>query len=107
GYPPTDEFLRQEAERTVRRSYRPQGTARQLVAVAADGDRSPLLAQIQRAAQIIHGRSDPLIPVAAGFDLAAKLRDARLDVIDGMGHDLPAVLWPRFVAGIAEAAGRA
>ena len=26
---------------------------------------------------------------------------AQIDVIDGMGHDLPAQLWPRFVAGIA------
>jgi len=28
-------------------------------------------------------------------------------VIDGMGHDLPKPLWPRFTAGIAGAAGRA
>ena len=49
----------------------------------------------------------PLVPVAAGHDLAAKIPGAELDLIDGMGHDLPVALWPRFVAGIASAAGRA
>ena len=63
--------------------------------------------RIKAPTQIIHGRDDPLVPVAAGHDLAAKIRGARLDVVDGMGHDLPMPLWPRFVANIAEAAGRA
>jgi hypothetical protein len=27
-------------------------------------------------------------------------------VIDGMGHDLPPALWPRFVDGVAAVAGR-
>jgi len=47
------------------------------------------------------------VPVAAGHDLAAKIAGAEIDVIGGMGHDLPEPLWPRFVAGIASAAGRA
>ena len=38
---------------------------------------------------------------AAGRDLGARIPGATLDVIDGMGHDLPKELWPRFVAGIA------
>jgi len=57
--------------------------------------------------QIIHGQDDPLVSVAAGHDLAAKIAGAEIDVIGGMGHDLPEPLWPRFVAGIASAAGRA
>ena len=47
------------------------------------------------------------MPVEAGHDLAKKIAGAELDVISGMGHDLPAPLWPRFVAGITSAAGRA
>jgi pimeloyl-ACP methyl ester carboxylesterase len=78
-----------------------------MVAIAADGDRSPLLGAIGRPVQVIHGRDDPLVPLPAGRDLAAKIREAELDVIDGMGHDLPQELWPRFVAGIANAAARA
>ena len=107
GYPPADGYVRSRLQLSVRRSYRPAGTARQMVAIAADGDRSPLVAQIRVPAQIIHGAADPLVPLAAGRDLAAKIPDAELDVIEGMGHDLPVALWPRFVAGIATAAGRA
>ena len=92
---------------SVRRAYRPAGTARQLVAIAADGDRSPLLARISAPTQIIHGAADPLVPVAAGRDLARQIPGAELDLVDGMGHDLPLALWPRFVDGIASAAGRA
>jgi len=107
GYPPADGYVRSRLQLSVRRSYRPAGTARQMVAIAADGDRSPLVAQVRVPAQIIHGAADPLVPLAAGRDLAAKIPDAELDVIEGMGHDLPVALWPRFVAGIATAAGRA
>ena len=107
GYPPAEGYVRSRLQLSVRRSYRPAGTARQMVAIAADGDRSPLVAQIRLPTQIIHGAADPLVPLAAGRDLAAKIPGAEIDVIPGMGHDLPVALWPRFVAGIASAAGRA
>jgi pimeloyl-ACP methyl ester carboxylesterase len=107
GYPADDAYLHERLGLSVRRSHRPQGTARQMVAIAADGNRSPLLAQIKVPTQVIHGQADPLVPVAAGHDLAAKITGAQLDIIDGMGHDLPEPLWPRFVAGIAGAAARA
>ncbi|CAN5178158.1 hypothetical protein BH11PSE9_BH11PSE9_36840 [soil metagenome] len=107
GYPASDALLQERLGQSVRRSYRPAGTARQLVAIAADGNRSKLLAQIKLPTQVIHGHDDPLVPVAAGHDLAARIPGAKIDVIDGMGHDLPAPLWPRFVSGIADAASRA
>ena len=107
GYPADDAYLNERLGQAVRRSYRPQGTARQMVAIAADGNRSPLLAALKVPTQIIHGRDDPLVPVDAAHDLAAKIAGAQIDVIGGMGHDLPEPLWPRFVAGIASAAQRA
>ena len=107
GYPADDAYLHERLGEAVRRSYRPQGTARQMVAIAADGNRSALLGAIKAPTQIIHGQEDPLVPVAAGHDLAAKIGGAQLDVIGGMGHDLPEPLWPRFVAGITSAAERA
>ena len=106
GYPPDADVVAQ-IERSVRRAYRPRGTLRQLAAMGADGDRSALLARIEAPTQIIHGRADPMVPVAAAHDLAAKIADAALDVVDGMGHDLPRALWPRLVAGISAAAARA
>ncbi len=105
-YPPSDSQLNERLGLAVRRSHRPQGAARQLVAIAADGDRTKLLAQIRQPTQVIHGLADPLVPVAAGRDLAARITGAELDLIAGMGHDLPDLLWPRFVSGIASAAAR-
>jgi pimeloyl-ACP methyl ester carboxylesterase len=106
AYPSPPAGLRERFTVSVRRSYRPAGTARQMVAIAADGDRSPLLGAIRMPTQIIHGVADPLVPVAAGHDLKAKIPEAKIDLVEGMGHDLPTPLWPRFVDGIAAAAGR-
>jgi len=107
AYPMPEGELRERVARTVRRSNHPQGVARQLVAIAADGNRTPLLRDIVAPTQVIHGEADPLVPVAAGHDLARRIAGAQGDFIDGMGHDLPRALWPRFVAGIERAAGRA
>ncbi len=107
AYPASDAYLTDRLGMAVRRAYRPHGTVRQLVAIAADGDRSRLLGGIRIPTQVLHGQQDPLVPVAAGHDLAAKIPGAQLDLIEGMGHDLPTALWPRFATGISAAAGRA
>ncbi|MFT3665656.1 alpha/beta fold hydrolase [Piscinibacter sp.] len=107
GYPMPEAQRREHIEAWMRRSHRPGAVLRQLAAIAADGDRTPLLARIAAPTHVIHGADDPLVPLACGQDLARRIRDATLDVIAGMGHDLPESLWPRFVAGIAGAAARA
>ena len=85
---------------SVKRAWRPDGVARQLVAVVADGDRTPQLSRITSPTHIVHGADDPLVPVAAAHDLHARIAGSTLDIIDGMGHDLPAALWPRFAAAM-------
>ena len=85
---------------SVQRAWRPDGVARQLVAIAADGDRTWLLSRITSPTHIVHGADDPLVPVAAAHDLHARIAGSTLDIIDGMGHDLPAALWPRFAAAM-------
>ncbi len=107
GHPLPDAQMTAQIELSVKRSYRPQGSGRQIVAIAADGDRSPILPMIAAPTQIIHGAADPLVPVAAAHDLARKIDGALLDIVAGMGHDLPEPLWPRFVTGIDAAAARA
>lgn len=107
AYPMPDDELRERVARAVRRSHHPQGVARQLVAIAADGNRTPLLRDIAAPTQVIHGEHDPLVPVAAGRDLVRRIAGARGDFIAGMGHDLPRGLWPRFIDDIAQVAGRA
>lgn len=90
----------------VNRAWRPAGTARQLAAVLADGDRSALLPRITAPTLVIHGQNDPLIPAAAGIELASRITLARSDLVPGMGHDLPAALLGRFADGIRSIADR-
>ena len=100
AYRPEPEEFRARLTASVRRAWRPAGVARQLIAVAADGDRTPLLSHIGAPTHIVHGAADPLVPVAAAHDLHAKIDGSTLEIIDGFGHDLPAPLWPRFAAAI-------
>ena len=56
---------------------------------------------------MIHGKADPLVPVEGGIDTARKIRDAKLALIDGYGHDFPPQLLGRLadlVLGNAAAA---
>lgn len=107
AYPTPDAELRERLAATVRRSNRPKGVARQMVAIAADGAQRALrLDEIKAPTLVIHGEADPLVTVAAGHDLAQRIPGAKLDLIAGMGHDLPEPLWPRFVAGIKETSQR-
>ena len=107
GFRPEPAQLRERVTTGLARAFRPAGTARQLLAVAADADRTPLLARIQAPTQVIHGMHDPLIPVACGQDLARRIPGALGDFIDGMGHDLPQPLLARFADRIAGNAARA
>ena len=101
AYRPQRDLFRTRLRESVQRAYRPSGVARQLMAVAADGDRSALLARIGAPTHIIHGARDPLVPVAAAHDLHSKIKGSTLEVIDGMGHDLPHQLWPRLASSLA------
>ena len=107
AYPGPEAWLRQVCADAVRRSNRPQGFTRQLMAIAADTGRAAQLGRIKRPTLVLHGLADPLIPVAAAHDLAARIPGAQLELIEGMGHDLPEPLWPRFVAAIQAVAARA
>ena len=107
AYPPDTGRQRERLEATVRRAWRPAGTARQLLAIVADGDRSSMLAAIRAPTQVLHGAADPLVPPAAATDLAAKIVGAVLDVVPGMGHDLPLALLPQVADAIERVAKRA
>lgn len=101
GYRPDQQQLRQRIVEHLAPHYFPLGTARQLMAIAADGDRSARLAKLHVPMSIIHGRNDPLIPVAAAYDLARKVPHAKLEVIDGMGHDMPPALLGTLASSIS------
>jgi pimeloyl-ACP methyl ester carboxylesterase len=56
---------------------------------------------------VIHGRADKLMPCGAGEAVARAIPGSRIELIEGMGHDLPVELWPRFTRSIADNAARA
>jgi pimeloyl-ACP methyl ester carboxylesterase len=37
---------------------------------------------------VIHGNSDPIVPLEAGKEVAASIPGSELCVINGMGHDI-------------------
>lgn len=89
GYPTPDDELRRQVIAAARRNVSASGTARQIVAVAATGDRSAQLRRIDVPTLVIHGTDDPLVPVAAGRDTARLIPGAIMHEIKGMGHDFP------------------
>ena len=107
GYRLSPAEMRERAAASIARASRPQGSARQLLAIAADGDRTPMLARIQAPTQVIHGVLDPLVPVESGRDLVRRIPGALGDFIEGMGHDLPQPLLGRISQGIASNVRRA
>jgi proline iminopeptidase len=96
------ESMRPLFERVARRGLYRAGTLRQLLAILATGDRRPLLAQIKAPTLVVHGADDPLVPVAAGRDTAAHIPGAKLEIVDGMGHDFPPGLMAQLATRIAE-----
>jgi proline iminopeptidase len=78
------------------------GIERQMVAIAVAPNRVPLLRRVKAPTLVIHGAADPLVPLAAGADTAGAIPDARFEVIDGMGHDLPPVFFDRITGLINE-----
>ena len=101
GFPEDEIILNDFCERHVHRSNHPPGIARQLMAVVASGDRTAAVRRITAPTLVIHGKDDPLVPVACGIETAREIPNAKLSVITGMGHDLPVGLHERLVDEIS------
>lgn len=107
AYPLSDDFFRTRAAADFKRSFTPLGTARQMAAITASGDRRAALKKITAPTVVIHGEADPLVPLAGGRDTAENIPGAELIVIPGMGHDLPPGVVGEVVAGVKRAIARA
>jgi pimeloyl-ACP methyl ester carboxylesterase len=89
GFPTDPVETRERILLGLKRSYHPEGTLRQMVAIAADAKRPEELAKITCPTLVIHGNDDPLVPYGNGVDTAKRIKGAELISIAGMGHDLP------------------
>ncbi|MEM8922078.1 MAG: alpha/beta hydrolase [Actinomycetota bacterium] len=102
-----DDYWRHHAGVMYDRSFHPAGSAFQIAALLADGDRTAALGELTMPVLVIHGRLDPLIQLSGGEATAAAVPGAELLVLDDMGHDLPEQIWAEVVAGIVGVAARA
>ncbi len=100
--PYTESDIREQAGRAFDRGLNPAGMARQLAAILACASRREALQAVKTPSLIIHGDSDPLVPVEAGIDTADSIPQAKLLIIEGMGHALPPEVWPQVVEAIAQ-----
>ena len=109
-HPMPEDELRAYCETQVRRCHYPAGGARQLIAVAASGDRTPVVRQIRAPTLVLHGDEDPLVPPGCGEATARAIEEggghATFELVRGMGHDFPAPLIPRIADSIVAHAKR-
>lgn len=97
-----EDFERRRVSQAVHRSFDPAGTGRQLAALWAAGDRTEQLATIEVPTLVIHGSADRLVDVSGGEATAETIPDARLVVLEGMGHDLAKPFLRRIVDELLE-----
>jgi pimeloyl-ACP methyl ester carboxylesterase len=97
AYPCDVERTRDVGLRAYDREHGSIGVIRHLAAIRASGDRTPRLAEIKVPVLVIHGTADPLVTVSGGYATAKAIPDSTLHIIEGMGHDIPPVLWDEFV----------
>ena len=60
----------------------------------------PVFELTQRGTLVIHGTVDPLVRPEGGQDTADSVPGAKLLMIEGMGHALPAQFWPEIIDAI-------
>ena len=101
-----EELSRSIATESYDRCFHPAGFAFQLAAIAASGDRSDRLAQLDVPTLVIHGRQDSLIGLSGGLATAAAIPGADLLVLGQMGHDLPEPYWSQMADAIFNVAAR-
>lgn len=83
------------------RCWDPEGRARQARAIAASPSRVAALASLKVPSLVIHGDADRLVPLEAGRATAEAIPGARLEIVEGMGHDYPPEHWGLLVDLIA------
>ena len=84
------------------RCYYPEGVTRQLAAMIASGSRADALSGLRVPTLVIHGLDDTLIAPSGGQRTASLIPDARLLLVDDMGHDRPEPLWPLLCQAILD-----
>ena len=59
----------------------------------ARSNRNHRLMKMKTPTLVIHGGSDPLIPIHVGMESARLIPGAQLEVVEKMGHWIPRPVW--------------
>jgi pimeloyl-ACP methyl ester carboxylesterase len=95
-YPFDEARQRAVAEAELARCWYPESGHG--IAVGSSASRLDMLARILAPTLVVHGDADPVFPLDHARALAAAIPAARLVVVDGLGHEVPAA----FGASLAE-----
>jgi pimeloyl-ACP methyl ester carboxylesterase len=104
GYPFDEAEARARIERDLVSGVRDTGAQSRQVGAKWHGGR---LSELRVPALVLHGERDPLLRPAAARRTAAAIDGARLVLLPGVGHDLPAAVWPQVAAEVRALADRA
>src|SRR3546814_17710959 len=77
GYPSAEDRLQARVRADFERGWYPQGVARQMAAIVADGDRRSMLKKVKAPTLVIHGEDDPLVTLTGGRATADNIPAAR------------------------------
>lgn len=97
-----EDEIRARAAAEYDRCFCPDGTARQVRAVMADGDRTDQLREVTVPTLVMHGSRDTLIDPSGGRRTAEVIPGARYVEVEGMGHDYPRAVWDLWVSTWAD-----
>jgi pimeloyl-ACP methyl ester carboxylesterase len=89
GFSFDEPWHRHLAAQAFDRGFYPPGISRNMAASMAYPTHKAALGSVSAPTLVIHGSDDPIVPVAAGKDIAASVPNAELMIVEGMGHDLP------------------
>jgi pimeloyl-ACP methyl ester carboxylesterase len=82
------------------RSHGWSGEGRHFLATMAAWDRTAVLKTIEQQALVLHGDMDPYFSLDHAQDLARRLRNSRLVIVEGMGHSIEPALVPQISMAI-------
>jgi pimeloyl-ACP methyl ester carboxylesterase len=103
GFPYDEAMVRDLASRSFDRDSRSAaGAGRQIGAITKSGDRRAELRQISVPTLVVHGDRDRMVHPSGGRSTAETIPGARLETIQGMGHDLPLGARARLIELIAD-----
>jgi pimeloyl-ACP methyl ester carboxylesterase len=96
----SEEEAQRAAERSVTRAYRPLGTARMIEARKRTTPFYERSSAIACPTLVLQGSDDPIFPRGHGEDIVRRIPDARLEYLQGAGHNHPQSLITQMLESI-------